>query len=89
MDLKTLRHRARLNQTELAERVGCGQSFISDLETGRAVLKDVSYALVLRLARELHVKPADLVPDATTTMSKRPKRKPGRRREPSTVAAVE
>jgi len=57
MDLKEARSIAGLTQPELAERVGVDVSFISLLESGKRDINTAGYALVMRLALALGVKP--------------------------------
>ena len=56
--LRDARHRAKLTQAELAERIGKPQSFISKLETGE--LDDPRSSDLAALGRELNVDPLRL-----------------------------
>lgn len=45
------RRRSGLTQTELAERVGCGQPLISDIESGR---RNATAEMLIKLAEALN-----------------------------------
>lgn len=55
--IRTLRLRAGVTQVELARRVGCGQSTLSDIESGKT---DPSQKRLEAIARALNVPIASL-----------------------------
>ena len=58
--LRALRHRAKLSQRELAERIGADITVIANYENGRAAPRVDRLG---RLAQALGASPADLLPD--------------------------
>ncbi|WP_374758641.1 helix-turn-helix domain-containing protein [Sphingomonas sp. GV3] len=59
--LRELRKAAGLSQSELAEKSGVSQPYISQVENHSATTLDI--ARMRALARDLHCKPADLLSD--------------------------
>ena len=69
MELRIARKIARLTQSELAERAGVTDSFISLIESGKRDIRSAGYETVVRIARALGVEPEELfpVPDMPVT----------------------
>ena len=59
MNVRMLRRRGKLDQTELATRVGITQAYIAMLEKGSNV--NPTLALLMKLAKALKVSVAELV----------------------------
>jgi len=59
-NLKTVRNRTGLSQSELAFRAGLGQTAVSRLELG---LREPRLTTIVSLANALKVPPAELIPD--------------------------
>lgn len=58
MTLKAARTAAGLTQAELAAKVGCDQTLISKIESGRVT--DPSHRLVVRISRVLFMEPSQI-----------------------------
>lgn len=59
-NLKAIRKRMKLTQTEMAERIGISQSYLADIEHNR---KNISLAVVLRIAKGLNISVNKLIND--------------------------
>ena len=59
-NLKAIRNRMKLTQTEMAERIGISQSYLADIEHNR---KNISLAVVLRIAKGLNISVNKLIND--------------------------
>ena len=59
-NLKAIRKRMKLTQTEMAERIGISQSYLADIEHNR---KNISLAVVLRIAKGLNIPVNKLIND--------------------------
>ena len=59
-NLKAIRKRMKLTQTEMAERIGISQSYLADIEHNR---KNISLAVVLRMAKGLNISVNKLIND--------------------------
>lgn len=59
-NLKAIRKRMKLTQTEMAERIGISQSYLADIEHNR---KNISLAVVLRIAKGLNISVNELIND--------------------------
>ena len=59
-NLKAIRKRMKLTQTEMAERIGISQSYLADIEHSR---KNISLAVVLRIAKGLNISVNELIND--------------------------
>lgn len=62
LNLKELREKAELSQSDLADAVGVRQATISDLETGKA--KTLRLSLLEALARVLKVPARELIAES-------------------------
>ena len=51
-NLKAIRKRMKLTQTEMAERIGISRSYLADIEHNR---KNISLAVVLRIAKGFNI----------------------------------
>jgi transcriptional regulator with XRE-family HTH domain len=56
--IKRFRRRNGITQTQLAQKVGISQSFLSEVENGKY---DITLTLLFKIARALDVCPFDLV----------------------------
>ena len=59
-NLKAIRKRMKLTQTEMAERIGISQSYLADIEHNR---KNISLAVVIRIAKSLNISVNKLIND--------------------------
>ena len=59
-NLKAIRKRMKLTQTEMAERIGISRSYLADIEHNR---KNISLAVVLRIAKGLNISVNKLIND--------------------------
>ena len=59
-NLKAIRKRMKLTQTEMAEWIGISQSYLADIEHNR---KNISLAVVLRIAKGLNISVNELIND--------------------------
>ena len=59
-NLKAIRKRMKLTQTEMAEQIGISQSYLADIEHNR---KNISLAVVLRIAKGLNISVNKLIND--------------------------
>ncbi|QPS98519.1 helix-turn-helix transcriptional regulator [Staphylococcus equorum] len=59
-NLKTIRKEMKLTQQEMANRIGISQSYFADIEHNR---KNISLAVVLRIAQGLDVSVNKLIND--------------------------
>ena len=59
-NLKRIRKEMKLNQAEMAKEIGISQSYIADIERNR---KNISLAVVLRIAEGLNISVNELIND--------------------------
>ena len=59
-NLKAIRKKMKLTQTEMAERIGISRSYLADIEHNR---KNISLAVVLRIAKGLNISVNKLIND--------------------------
>lgn len=57
-NLKQVREQSNLNQSELAKKVGCGRSYICEIENGT---RNMTMDMAIRIAPFLHCEPSDLI----------------------------
>ena len=59
-NLKAIRKRMKLTQAEMAKEIGISQSYLADIEHNR---KNISLAVVLRIAKGLNISVNKLIND--------------------------
>ena len=59
-NLKRIRKEMKLTQAEIAKEIGISQSYIADIERNR---KNISLAVVLRIAKGLNISVNELIND--------------------------
>ena len=59
-NLKRIRKEMKLTQAEMAKEIGISQSYIADIERNR---KNISLAVVLRIAKGLNISVNELIND--------------------------
>lgn len=64
--IRELRNARHWKLEQLADRIGCGITYVSDLERGK---RELSYQWMKRIARALKVEPADLLAEQDNSRS--------------------